>query len=510
MTMDDLKRQFAALDAVPMPDIRAEIDRRTSMEPRTVRVTTARQTAIRPALVLTPAMVVLLVGMLITALVGATLFGAWLNNLLTPTVLLMPTPAPTETTPAPSPTPTLSAAVSFDCAAAQASAATRTDLWTSGPAVAAPRAGWIAAWGTEAEPEVVLVNPLTGETCSLVTFSGFSGPPTAATLDRPSSGWDPRLSQLAWSPDGGALAIVVVDHEDASCCRHAVYVWSALGLAGPLIDVRHPSSLHVPSWSPDGSLLAIGEGTGTLTGPSDPASAWIIAGDGSPPREVRADCDACFGGSVYWSPSGDQIAFRTWTNRDNGESLGVAAGSVDGDVLALVSGTHGGDCLVGWASDGSLWVVPFGVMVPINEPAEAGHLVEVPLDPGLDRDDHGFLPAGPGVTPGGGAISPDGTQVLQVVERPRALISDLILADFPTGGSERLVEGLASAWGPVWWSPDGRMVGYLVDAQTPDQGIWIVNADGTGRRKLAGGSLVVGRNLSGLDVTLLKVWQPRP
>jgi dipeptidyl aminopeptidase/acylaminoacyl peptidase len=374
--------------------------------------------------------------------------------------------------------------------------------------LASPRAGWIAAWGTETRPELVLVNPLTGETCSLITFNSANAPRGTATPEGPRD-WIPQRGQLAWSPDGEALAFVVVDAEP--CCRYALYVWSDLGLAGPIIEIGYPSYLHVPSWSPDGSLLAVGESTGRIPGALDPASAWIIAGDGSAPREVHADCVACFGGSVYWSPNGDQIAFRTWSNQDNGESLGIAAGGVDDQVVPLLSSTSGGDALLGWASEESLWAVRFGVTVPVTEPDGAGHLFEVPLDPRLDPVDHGFPPAGPGVSPGGVAISPDGTQVLQVVERPRAFpIGDLMLADFPTGHPERLIEGLASAWGPVWWSPDGRTIGYLVDVQTPDQGIWLVNADGTGVRRLVGGSLVIGRDVYGLDDTLLKVWQPRP
>jgi hypothetical protein len=488
MTMDDLRRRFAALDAVPMPDIRAEIDRRISMEPtRTDRVMTVRSTDVgRRALVLTPAVVVLLVGLLVTAVVGGTLVGAWLIN-RTPSVPL----PPTETSPAP---------LSFDCAAAQASAAIQTDQWRSGPAVASPRAGWIAVWGGDVHPELLLVNPLTGATCSLITFSDFTAPPGVATPEGP-AGWIPVRGPLAWSPDGSALAIVV-SQDRPGPGRDALYVWSELGLAGPIIDVRFPSYLHVPSWSPDGSLLAIGESNGTILGPNNAASAWIIAGDGSAPREVRADCDACFGGSVYWSPSGDQIAFRTWTNQDNGESLGIAAGNVDDQLLPLLPSTSGGDALLGWATDASLWVA-------LDTETEGGHLFEVPLDPRLDRVDHGFLPAGPGVSPVGVAFSPDGSQVLQFVERPRVFISDLMLADLATGGRERLVEGVLIG-GPVWWSPDGKAIGYLVDIQTADQGIWLVNADGTGLRKLVGGPLVMGHAAYGSDATLWKVWQPRP
>ena len=487
--MDDLRRRFASLDHVRTPELWNEIQLRAAALDSPQRLTPVPVSINRPRGFSGRSLVVLVaaLALLVALLAGAIAVGSGLIRL--PAVIDRPPPP----------------AVSLDCPVAQASAATPATQWRSGPALTSPRAGWIAVWGTEAQPELVLVNPLTGETCSLITFSDFNAPPGTATPEGP-AGWIPERGGLAWSPDGGALAIVVVDTEQPE--RYALYVWSDLGLAGPIIEVRQPSHLHVPSWSPDGSLLAIGQSSGTILGPNEPASTWIVAGDGSAPREVPVDCDACLGGSVYWSPSGDQIAFRTWSNMDNGESLGIAAGGVGEERVPLLSGTSGGDALLGWASDESLWVVPFGVTVPVAVPEGAGRLFEVPLDPRLDRVDHGFLPAGPGVIPGGAAISPDGTEVVQLVERPRVLIADLMLADFPAGGAERLVEGLPSA--RVWWSPDGRTIGYLIDVQTSDQGIWLLNADGTGLRKLIGGSLLVGPGHDLLDATLWKVWQPRP
>jgi hypothetical protein len=109
--------------------------------------------------------------------------------------------------------------------------------------------------------------------------------------------------------------------------------------------------------------------------------------------------------------------------------------------------------------------------------------MEVPLDPSLDPVYNGFPPAGPGVIPQV-AISPDGSRVLQLVEPTTGPTADLVLADFPAGHRERLIEGLPTGRVPVWWSPDGRTIGYLIHGQSPDQGMWLVNADGTGRRKL--------------------------
>jgi hypothetical protein len=488
--MDDLRRRFASLDHVRTPDQWDEIERRAAalgttqrLMPVPVAVTRSRGFSGRSLVVLVAALA------LLVALLGGVI--AVGSGLIRRTVVNDQTPP---------------AAVSLDCAAAQASAAVRTNAWSAGPALTSPQPGWIAVWGTASRPDLILLHPVTGETCPLITFDDFNAPSDHPATEAGPRDWIPMRGSLSWSPDGSALAMIVA--ESQPCCRYALYVWSGLGLAGPIIDVREPSYLHAPSWSPDGSLLAVGESTGSIPGAHDPASAWIIAGDGSAPREVRADCDACFGGSVYWSPSGDQVAFRTWSNQDNGESLGIVAGGVDEPIVPLVPDTHGGDGLLGWASDESLWVVPFGVTVPLDVPEGAGRLFEVPLDPRLNRVDHGFLPAGPGVMPGGAVISPDGRQVLQLVERPRSLTGDLMLAGFPSGSAQRMVEGLPSIWGPMWWSPDGRTIGYLIDVQTPDQGIWLVSADGTGHRKLVSGSFVIGRDTYGSDDTLLKVWQP--
>jgi hypothetical protein len=84
-----------------------------------------------------------------------------------------------------------------------------------------------------------------------------------------------------------------------------------------------------------------------------------------------------------------------------------------------------------------------------------------------------------------------------------------VLADYPAGHTERLIEGLPSGRVPVWWSPDGRTIGSLIHGQSPDQGMWLVNADGTGRRKLVGAALATGGEHLELDATLVKVWQPR-
>ena len=498
--MDDLRRRFAALESVAVPDLWADIELRTASTPAVPAYSAREQTAVpsvRRRVVVSPMLVLLLVSLLIAALVGGILVGGWLNRSTPLPATLLP-PSSTAT-PAP---------LAFDCAAAQRSASTRTDRWRSGPAPAHPRNGWIATWGTDAVPAVVLVNPVTGDTCRLAEFRDYpavpANPPGEGQRD-----WTPLRGPLSWSPDGSALAIIAVrEQTETEHEQDALFVWSELGLVGPLLDVEFPSNLQLPTWSPDGTMLAVGESRGNIMGPQEPASVWILTGDGRTPRRIRADCTACFGGPASWSPSGRQIAFRTWTNQDSGESMGIAVGSIADQLAPLQPSTSGGDALLGWASEQSLWVVPFGYTVPDTTPAGAGRLFEVPLDPRADRVDHGFPPSGPGVMPRV-AISPDGSQAVALVERRQGSVSDLMLAGFPTGTAKPLIARAPSTFGPVWWSPDGETVGYLVGERTPLQGIWLVDRDGSDHRLLTGQPLAIPGDVYDY-AAIARTWQPRP
>ena len=422
--------------------------------------------------------------LLVSLLAGAVAVGSGLLKL--PSILPLPDPSLVVESPGPSSPPQ---ELTFDCAAAQASASIRTDRWQAGPAqTGAVRSGWIAAWGVGTTPELVLVNPVSGDICSLTAFHGY-GP-----LSDGRFGGGP----LAWSPDGSALAILVGGLNGAT----ELFVWSPVGLAGPILHVES-SSLYVPSWSPDGSRLAVGESTGNLAGPFDPASVWIVPGDGTAARTVQADCAACFGGTAYWSPSGNRIAMHTWSEQDASIG-GIAVGSVGGSTLTVVSGTSAGDALFGWANEGAVRVLGTDT-----------HLVDVGLD-GVERVDHG-------VTGYGGplrqshliAVSPDGMHAAVIVEE-LDMTGDLMLCEISSTRCD-LVASNIPRYLPVWWSPDGQTIGYLMNVTCgpcpstplPAPGIWLIDPDGTGHRRLTNALHISIFSVSTWDTFAPAVWQPR-
>lgn len=488
--MDDLRQRFAALDSVEVPNIWPEIERRSAqpvMRPQ-------RVVSQGGPLTLTPGFIMFVVALLIAALATGLVAGNLLNQVMPPVVSTATPPTTDSPTPASSPTPS---PLSLDCAAARASAARTTTGWPAGPAPANARNGWIATWGAGEVPEVTLVDPLTGEMCPLVRFPDYpTSRPDPGPGDGPRS-WIPLRGPLVWSPSGDALAILVLSQVDFGPAVRAVYVWSELGLAGPLLRVEDATNLHVPSWSPDGSLLAVGQDEDLLIGSTTPpASVMIFASDGSPQRLLHADCQPCRGGPVYWSPNGEQIAFRAWSEDQESTSLGVAAGRIDRERVPLIDASRAGDALLGWASDQSLWIA-----------TDANRLFDMPISRLGEPVDLGRLPLD--MSPYAIVLSPDGTQAAQVInQQPRGPVH-ISTTSFPVTYGLTLVANMA-ADGVLWWAPDGKMFGYLVDSQVEAQGIWVVNSDGSDHRLLVGAPLVVSRDLFVGGRPLTNVWQPRP
>lgn len=421
---------------------------------------------------------VLLVGLL----AGAIAVGTGLLKL--PSILPLPAPSPLiDESAAPSLAPE---PLTFDCAAEQATARSRTDQWQAGPAPSGRvRSGWIAAWDVGDTPQLVLVNPENGDVCSLVAFDGY-GPPSDGT---------PGGGPLVWSSDGSSLAIVVRGGQNGAT---DLFVWSRRGLAGPILQVEASRFLLVPSWSPDGSRIAVSSNPPWTVsdGPLAPASVWIVNSDGSAAHALQADCVACLGGSALWSPSGDRVAL--WTNSDQDASVGgIAVGNADGLTSTLVPDTGPASRLLGWAGEDYVRVLEAD-----------GHLVDVPLDVGADRIDHGATALRQDLEL---AFSPDGTQAAQI-ETGGLGFGDLMACDLSTATC-RTVTHDPGAFGPVW-SPDGQTIAYLIGMSVcgpcpspppSPPGIWLINADGTGQRQLSADALY----FSTWNTTAPAVWQPR-
>ena len=429
----------------------------------------------------------LVAALVATALVAGGLLVGALNQRQT----VAPSPAPslvTPTTPVTSQStqPSTTASVlgsTFSCADAQAAAARTTTTWAAGPAPSDPaqaESGWIAIWGSEEIPELYLIDPTTGAPCLLARFPAYTNPPQQATPQGP-LGWVPPRGPLVWSPDGRALALVVVGERTRD-----LFVWSLAGLAGPLIaghDGRWPGT---PSWSPDGSLLASPEvggiGLDTIT------SVHLVDRGGGPTRSIASGC-ICHLGQVAWSASGRTIA--TTTRDAEGNRDGIVAGSIDTGqlqdvpILADPASQVVTEQVLGFVDDQSLLLVN-----PSPQRFTARSIHGGPdRDLGPTRLTPGMLDQGPL------SLAPD---------RSAWLFNDLSsLGILEIGtGTESTLPGTPDGTTAAGWSPNSRQLGYVDMLQHARQGIWVVNRDGTGTRRVTSRPYVLGDLLSSF------AWQP--
>jgi Tol biopolymer transport system component len=231
----------------------------------------------------------------------------------------------------------------------------------------------------------------------------------------------------AWSPGGKRIAYI----------RDFEALWSMKADGSDKKRLtRGLGLLASPAWSPNGRLIAFGADTGL--------GLWVIAADGTGRRRL-AKVDAR---DVAWSRDGRKIAFA------NDDAAYVV--DVDGSGLQrLVSDfTELGD--EPWSSD-NRWILvgsaPLRPLYAVNAK-------------GADRK---RLAEGSGE----GTWSPNGRSIAFVQG-----YSQLMAMSANGSDMRQLAEGEEPAW-----SPDGTRIAYS-EGELDDGAIHILNADGTGLRKL--------------------------
>jgi hypothetical protein len=424
----------------------------------------------------------------LVAAVAATalIAGGLLVGALTQRQTATPSPAPSLLAPTTSPStePSTTANVldgTFSCAEAQAAAARTTTTWTAGPAPADPATaenGWIAIWGSDAVPELYLIDPATGAPCLLARFPA-SANPAQATPQGP-LGWVPPRGPLVWSPDGQALAFVVVGERTRD-----LYVWSLAGLAGPLISGHDGLWPGTPSWSPDGSVLASPEQGNT--GLNVITSVQLIERSGAPTRAVASGC-ACHLGQVVWSSSGRSIAT---TKR-------YAEGNRDGIVAGAVDATHLQDVPI--LQDPAMQVISEQVLGFVDEQSL------LLVNPSPQRFTARSITGGTNRDLGPTRLMPTMLEQGPLVLAPDrsawlfGRISSYGVLEIGTG-AETLLRGTADGMA-AGWAPNSRALGYVDMVQDAGQGVWVVNRDGSGTREVVAGPYVLEDPLSPF------AWQP--
>jgi hypothetical protein len=433
--MDDLRLRFASLESVPMPDLRAEIERRAAqqVEIRVRSIFMPDQDAGRRTLLKLAVLAAMI------ALIGAVLVAAGVLRLKEDPQLGC-LPAVHET----------SAIDTFNGDVLASVRAWRPEGVAPAPrGLRSGRIAYIAYELPDAPYAVMTLDPETGEHCRLVNF----------TRNYQTT----QYTMLSWSPNGDALAIGLPGR---------MFVWSA----GRLVRVWIGSEFPGAAWSPDGSTLAIwgivGVGVTEEALPDLPQGVLLVYADGSPDTRL----DVVPPEHLAWSPDGTTLAAEHAPG--GGPTFPDTEFTVT--LIDVETGTEtpigltGRYSVVRWFDPGSLLVfewAAFGqgetrlLRVPIAAPDAA---VEV-ARPAAGADPAATM-----------KVAPDLQHVAWSTDDGALEIASL------AGGDTIRVGGGLGSGGSIVWAPDSSRL-----ATWSESGIWTLDANGAGARQLANGNVVL-------------------
>ena len=184
-----------------------------------------------------------------------------------------------------------------------------------------------------------------------------------------------------------------------------------------------------PAWSPDGRRIAY-----EVMKPDSEIGIWIMKADGTGSRKVIKG-----GQSPTWSPNGRRIAFEEWDS--SGSDASIYTARVDGSGVRKV--TDEACSVIGCEDDSPAW-------------------------------------------------SPDGRRITFLrYTRFRGELQDDVYVVAPTGRGLRRLTRTKESEGRLAWSLDGTKIAYVGGSSFglnfDNLGLYVMNADGSGKRRLTRG-----------------------
>jgi len=278
----------------------------------------------------------------------------------------------------------------------------------------------------------------------------------------------------AWSPDG--RTIVFVSWRDGN---GEVYAMEADG-SGPRNLTQNPAKDVRPAWSPDGRRIAFVSrrspssrsrckpGPG-LCGLDRQSEIYVMNADGSRKRKLTRDRG--FDDYPTWSPDGRRIAFLRGRGARGQLYVVNADGSGLRNLMRIGSPAFSYSHVV-WSPDGR--TIHFGRYLISTDGSGARKLPYIPLI---------------------AVWSPDGRQIAFVGNRATGLPgpgaarskadSEIYVMNADGSGTRRLTHNVGYDGEPAW-SPDGRKIAFQSSRRVGDSKaeIYVMNADGSGKRNL--------------------------
>jgi TolB protein len=281
----------------------------------------------------------------------------------------------------------------------------------------------------------------------------------------------------AWSPDG--RTIVFVSWRDGN---GEVYAMDADG-SSPRNLTRNPAKDVRPAWSPDGHSIAFvsrrGPSSRCKPGPGRcgldrQSEIYVMNADGSRKRKLTRD--RAFDDSPTWSPDGRRIAFL----RGFGSRARLYVVNADGSglrkLMKITAQAYFSSHVV-WSPDGR--TIYLGRYLISTDGSGARRLPNIPLI---------------------AVWSPDGRQIAYVHNVSTGLPgpgaagskddSEIYVMNADGSGTRRLTHNVGYDGKPAW-SPDGRRIAFQSQRRAvrgvvggSKAEIYVMNADGSGKRNL--------------------------
>jgi Tol biopolymer transport system component len=287
-----------------------------------------------------------------------------------------------------------------------------------------------------------------------------------------------------WSPDGKKIAFSAKAPGERFL---DIYLINADGTGETNLTKTKASTEAAPSWSPEGKKIAYLRG-------SDPSGElftdiYMTNSDGtSQTRLIKARDSRYFEGgfeSPEWSPDGEKIAFIRTTRVFPDESAPASAAPVTGPS-GLYTMNPDGTALRKLSEEMSyaqspLWS-PDGKQIAFSGPEQGVYVVNAngtQLRELLPNVQASYIDSY--------AWSPDGKEIVFAAVNYRGEL-DIYVIDDGDPVQTDLTGTRTSIEDEPSWSPDGKQIAFTrsdVRNVHVDQGVYMMNADGTGQKRLA-------------------------